>query len=84
MSRFSFQEVSQLHALDSIWNTKNHDSILTGKENPFNRGASQVGPSIQYQFGQGTSAFDYDPLYTESACNNYKVSTSPLDLQEPN
>lgn len=67
-----------------------NDSILTGKDGPgLKSGPSNNAPPSQLQMraaGYGSSALDYDdPLYTESACQNYtnKVSGSPLDMAEP-
>lgn len=43
LSRFSFQDFSQL-GHDSMWNTKYlNDSILAGKENPTNKVAYTTG-----------------------------------------
>lgn len=90
-SEFSLQDFSNLQAIDSIYLPKGlNDSILTGKDGPSNfHRATTTAPPSQLQVranGQnGQSALDYDdPLYTESACQNYtsKVSTSPLEMPD--
>lgn len=84
-SRLSLYD--QMQAFDSIWNNKGvNDSILTIKDAnanvaPGNKAvpppqgslAQQQPSDWPHQFGSGNATgFDYDPLYTESACANPK------------
>ena len=64
-----------------------NDSILIGKESLVGQNNKAAPSQLAVRApGQGSSALDYDdPLYTESACQNYtnKVTASPLEMAEP-